>query len=37
MLNYFFENLADCEIMWNIIVEPDRPQMANKKTSIPDN
>ena len=37
MLNYFFENLADCEMMWNNIVEPDRPQMANKATYMPDN
>ena len=25
---FFFENLAACEIMWNNVVEQDRPQMA---------
>jgi len=26
----FFENRADCEIMWKNVVEWDRPQMAIK-------
>ena len=25
---FFFENLAVCEIQWNNIVQPDRPQMT---------
>jgi hypothetical protein len=29
-LNDFFENRADCELMWENIVEWDRPQMAIK-------
>ena len=32
----FFENRADCEIMWKNIVEPDRPQMASNAIYMPD-
>jgi hypothetical protein len=33
-INFFAANRAVCEIMWNDVVQPDRPQMAVRRMRI---